>query len=256
MAGRNLIFYATVGDIKGMLDLVKKLFDPQHPEITTSLSQKVVNYSEMAHGVSVTPLYMALDNNHMDVALYLISMGADTKDKACLDLCKEKETTSKEKRAKWVAYRSEWKKIEAKNQFFSFASRMEEVERKFPTVSHLKGMSKEFQPIDPAFHMVANVLRHGETNSTNPTWKPEFETNVKTNAKKDLKDWTLQELNESIEKDLNIIKEVSVAAERGCCFVFPLFVLTLFFILFFVERSCTAITSAARMENSPPLLNN
>ena len=77
-----------------MLDLVKKLFDPQHPEITTSLSQKVVNYSEMAHGVSVTPLYMALDNNHMDVALYLISMGADTKDKACLDLCKEKETTS------------------------------------------------------------------------------------------------------------------------------------------------------------------
>ena len=94
---------------------------------------------------------------------------------------------SQKKRAKWVSYNSEWKKVEAKDKFFSFASQMEDVERQFPTVSHLKGMSKEFHPIDPAFHMVANVLN-------------------KVSIENDL---TLQGLNENIEKDLEKIKTVS-----------------------------------------------
>ena len=81
--------YAKVGNTHGILELKQKC--------SVNVLFSFVKHSELVQGVALTPLYVALDNNHMDFALYLINMGADTKDTSCLDLCVKKETMRKEK---------------------------------------------------------------------------------------------------------------------------------------------------------------
>ena len=89
VGGRLLMVYAKVGNTNGILELKQKC--------SVNVLFSFVKHSELVQGVALTPLYVALDNNHMDFALYLINMGADTKDTSCLDLCVKKETMRKEK---------------------------------------------------------------------------------------------------------------------------------------------------------------